>query len=142
MKDTFVLELSLTGSTKENCSLGHAKISTSLCLSCLWIYYIYDVDPGIEGMEFRMCVTSEVNFGEDRLVWTSEVTTNYFHSERSSILIDLPRKISDAQMSISDSCCINALCESRYIWVEMPEYLRPMSQYSPTSNSVVWATLP
>ena len=85
LKNSMLLELSIEGQHKiSNCLLGQLEMRTHLCLR----HKISKLAQSHYGLPY--CSRFKTDFGEDRLIWTSNLTTQLLSQSGGYVLIFLP----------------------------------------------------
>ena len=110
LKNSMLLELSIQGQHKiSNCLLGQLEIRTHLCL------IISKLPQSYYGVPYWS--RFKTNFREDRLIWTSNLTTQLVSQSGGYVLIFLPGKMTEAMLhSLGNQCCQNGSCYLKYRW--------------------------
>ena len=112
LKNSMLLELSIQGQHKiSNCLLGQLEIRTHLCLH----HKISKLPQSYYDVPY--CLPFKTNYRKDRLIWTSNLTTQLVSLSGGYVLIFLPSKMTETMLhSLGNQCCQNSSCYLKYRW--------------------------
>ncbi len=129
MPDSILL-LSTQG-LESTCTVGMMIFDVNLCLGFCWFSrFLGNIGPQYTNL--RMCTSAAHHciYGQEKIVWSSELTSDMLQSTCDLVKVDLPGKVFRAMLSSSDKCCRTTNCFLRFSWSyprkgsRVPLYLR------------------
>ena len=127
LNSTMIVELSLQGQFKmSNCLLGKIEIKSYLCLSEDY----YTESMPIQHFRYtHFCAPSQSNLGEDMLIWTLNLTTEFVHNSGGYVWIFLPGKMFETMFhTLNRDCCTTSPCHLKYRWNFHYDFSSTLSQ--------------
>lgn len=116
-----LLQVSLEGETsKPKDNLGHLMLYSLLCISNKWFKESGQENRGHEVVFAVQCPRNQHNMGEDKLVWTQNVSVGFSNTLGNSLIVDLSGKIFHASFTPdqTDHC---RKCTLHFTWRKIPK---------------------